>query len=63
MANKLSLNVEKTKYSLFHKPSRVHDLPLKLPELSIRNQEIKIASCAILFGVLLDENLSWKKIY
>ena len=47
MANKLSLNVEKTKYSLFHKPSRVHDLPLNLPELNIRNQEIKIASCTI----------------
>ena len=26
MANKLSLNVGKTKYSLFHKPSRVDDL-------------------------------------
>ena len=26
VANKLSLNVGKTKYSLFHKPSRVDDL-------------------------------------
>ena len=26
MANKLSLNVGKTKYLLFHKPSRVDDL-------------------------------------
>ena len=31
----LSLNVGKTKYSFFHKPSRVDDLPLKLPKLSI----------------------------
>ena len=30
-ANKLSLNVGKTKYSLFHKPSRKDDLPLLLP--------------------------------
>ena len=37
MANKLSLNVGKTKYSLFHKPSRVDDLPLKLPKPSINN--------------------------
>ena len=40
MANKLSLNIGKTKYSLFHKPSRIDDLPLKLPKLSITNQEI-----------------------
>ena len=41
MTNKLSLNVGKTKYFLFHKPSRVDDLPLKLPKVSINNQEIK----------------------
>ena len=41
MVNKLSLNVGKTKYLLFHKPSRVDDLALKLPLLSINNQEIK----------------------
>ena len=28
-ANKLSLNVEKTKYSFFHKSSRKHDIPLR----------------------------------
>ena len=42
--NKLSRNDRKTKYSLFHKPSRVDDLPLKLPKLTINNQEIKRAS-------------------
>ena len=41
MANKLSLNIGKTKHSLFHKPSRVDDLPLKLPKLSINKQEKK----------------------
>ena len=41
MANKLSLNIGKMKYWLFHKPSRVDDLPLKLPKLSIKYQEIK----------------------
>ena len=49
------------KYSLFHKPSRVDDLPLKLPKLGINNQEIKTASYTKFHGVLLDENLSWKK--
>ena len=58
MANKLSLNVRKTKYSLFHKPSRVDDLPLQLPKLSINNQEIKRTSYTKFLGVILDENLS-----
>ena len=42
MENKLSLNVGKTKYSLFHKLSRVDDLPLnKLTKVNLNNQEIK----------------------
>ena len=61
MANKLSLNVGKTKYSLFHKSSMVDHLPLKLPKLSINNQEIKTASYTKFLRVLSDENLSWKK--
>ena len=61
MANKLSLNVGKTNYSLLHKPSRVDDLPLQLPKLSINNQEIKRTSYTKFLGVLLDENLSWKE--
>ena len=61
MANTFSLNVGDTKYSLFHKPSRVDDLPLKFPKLSINNQEIKRASYTKVLGVLLNENLSWKE--
>ena len=40
-ANKLSLNVTKTKYTLFHKPSRSENLPLKLPRLLINNTHIQ----------------------
>ena len=58
--SKLSPDVRKTKYSLFHKLSRVDDLPLKLPKISINNQEIKRASYTK-FLVLLDENLSRKE--
>ena len=61
MANKLSLNVRKTKSSLFHKRSRVDDLPLKLPKVSINNQEMKRASYTKFLAVLSDENLSWKE--
>ena len=57
MANKLSLNVAKTKYSLFHKPSRVDDPPLKPRKLSINNQEIKRASYINFWGFF------WMKIF
>ena len=61
MANKLSLNVGKTKHSLFNKPIRIDDLPPKLPKLIINNQEIKRKSNTKFRGVLLNENLSWKE--
>ena len=37
-ANKLSLNVKKTKYTFFHKNSIKDDIPLKLPALKIPNR-------------------------
>ena len=40
-ANKLSLNVEKTNYYLFHKPSRRDDLPLLLPKLLINKHKVE----------------------
>ena len=39
--NKLSLNVTKTKYSFFQKPSTKDNIPLVFPKLSIFNNEIK----------------------
>ena len=38
--NKLFLNVTKTKYLFFHKPSKKDNIPLVLPKLSICNNEI-----------------------
>ena len=61
IANKLSLNVKKTKFSLFHKSSRVDDIPLKLPKLKIRNHEIDRVASIKFLGVLIDEHLSWKE--
>ena len=55
-ANKLSLNVTKTNYTLFYKNSAKHTLPLKMPELKIGNSIIKRKS-----SVMLDENISWKE--
>ena len=59
-ANKLSLNVTKTKFSLFHKASRKDDIPLKLPILKINNHQIERVESIKFLGVLLDENLCWK---
>ena len=42
LANKLSLNVTKTKYSFFHKTSEKGHIPLKLPRAQINNYNIKI---------------------
>ena len=56
-ANKLSLNVGKTKYSLFHKPSRKDDLPLLLPRLLIKKHKVARVKSIKFLGVLLDENL------
>ena len=55
-ANKLSLDAGKTKYSIFHKPSRKDDLPRFL----IKKHKVERAKSIKFLGVLLDENLSWK---
>ena len=39
ISNRLSLNVTKTKYSFFHKPSKKDNIPLVLLKLRICNNE------------------------
>ena len=39
-ANKLSLNKNKTKYTLFHKAREDDNLPLKVPSSFVRDREI-----------------------
>ena len=60
-ANKFSLNVEKTKYSFFHKPSKKDNIPLHLPNLTTNNRKIKKEESITFLGVLLDENVTWKE--
>ena len=62
ISNKLSLNVKKTKYSFFHKPSKKDDIPLVLPKLNINSSEIARNESIKFLGVLLDENLIGKHI-
>ena len=61
ISNKLSLNITKTKYSFFHKPSKRDNIPLLLPKLNINNSEIEWSECLKFLGVLRDENLCWKE--
>ena len=60
-ANKLSLNIAKTKYTFFHKLSKRDHIPLRLPDLSINNIKVKREFAMKFLGVLLDENLTWRK--
>ena len=57
-ANKLSLNVTKTKYSFFHPLSYTDRIPLRLPQLKINNICIKRETTINFLGVLLDENMT-----
>ena len=58
--NKLSLNVTKTNYTLFHNNSTKDKLSLKMHELKIGNSIIKRKSSVKFLGVMLDENISRK---
>ena len=59
-ANKLSLNADKTKFTLFHKASQSENLPLKLPDLIMNDILIERKDSLNFLGILIDETLSWK---
>ena len=60
-SNKLSLNVNKTKWLLFHPLSKRQSLPQTFPNLLIENIHIKREHVTKLLGVFTDENLSRKQ--
>ena len=59
-ANKLSLNVTKTKGALFHSQKKKRLLANELPMLYIDNFEIVRKSVTKFLGIFIDENLTWK---
>ena len=61
-ANKLSLNISKTKYSFYHSKGYSNLIPLQLPALKINNMTIKRETTMKFLGILLDENLTWKHV-
>ena len=56
-ANKLSLNIEKTSFVVFHSPQRriAHKL-----NLNISNMSVKSDNQVIYLGLIFDSNLNWK---
>ena len=59
-SNKLSLNADKAKFTLFHKVRQRYNIPLVLPTLRINNNLIKRVDHTKFLGVLFGENLTWK---
>ena len=60
-ANKLSLNKDKTKYTLFHKACEKDNIPLKYPSLFINDGEIIWTTSIKYLRVLIGEHLIWKE--
>ena len=61
-AEKLSLNLTKTKYSLFYPASRKRFLREPLPFLEMDNIVIEKENVTKLLGGLIDENLSFTNL-
>ena len=57
-ANKLSLNINKIKYTLFHKKSTKNEIS-GIPDLKIGSKNIEKTSSIKFLGVMLDKHISW----
>ena len=56
--NKLSLNIKKTKHTLFHKKSAKTEIS-GIPDLKIGSKNVEKTSSIKFLGVKLDEHISW----
>ena len=56
--NKLTLNIEKTKFMVFHPYQK--DISKLMPSLIIKGIELESVDHIACLGVILDENMSWK---
>ena len=57
--NKLSLDEDKTRFTLFHRRQDKDNLLLQLPALKKNGYEIKQSSSIKFFEIFVDEHLSW----
>ena len=60
-ANKLHLNLGKTKHSLSNKSRRSDDLSLKLPAEKLNENENERIDSIKFLGILIDQKVSWKQ--
>ena len=58
-ANKLSINIKKTRFTLFHKNCFKDDIPVKRSALMVGSNNIERTFSINFFGVMLDEHISW----
>ena len=59
IANRLSLNIRKTKYTFFHKNLVKDNIPLKLSDLHISSKSIERKASIKFLGVMLEESIAW----
>ena len=60
--NKLSLNKNRTKYTLFHKTHEKEKNSLKIPSLFTSDRKIKQITSIKILGVLIDEHVTKKEL-
>ena len=59
-ANKLSINIDKTKWPILYPTSTKRFMPTKFPELFIDGITLERETVTKFLGVIIDENVTWK---
>ena len=59
-ANKLSINIDKTKWTIFYPTSKKRFMPTKFPELFTDGITLERETVTKFLGVIIDENVTWK---
>ena len=59
-ANKLSINIDKTKWTIIHLTSKKRFMPTKFPELFVEGITLERKTFTKFLGVFIDENVRWK---
>ena len=59
-ANTLSINIDKTKWTIFYPTSKKRFMPTKFPELFTDGITLERETVTKFLGVIIDENVTWK---
>ena len=58
-ANKLFINIDKTKWTIFHPNSKKLFMPTNFPEQFIDNITVERETVAKFLGIFIEENITW----